>query len=90
MRYGRSERLEVESPAVPVAVQGNELGGSAHEAHALEHSRIRRVGEDDLVARIRQDEEGVQHGRAVAVGDHDLAVGVVLRPAATGDQLCDR
>ena len=84
------QRLEVESPATPVPAERHELRRRTDKAHPLEHSRVGGVGEDDLVAWICQDEKGVEHGGAVAVGDDDLAVGVVLRATPSRDQLSDR
>jgi hypothetical protein len=90
IRHGRLQRLEIESPSSPIAAKGNEPRNGAHEPDALKHSRVRGVREDDFVARIRQSEKGVQHGGAVAVRDDDLAVGVIQRAAATGNQVGDR
>src|SRR5205814_9052514 len=56
----------------------------AHKADTVEQPGVRRIGEHNLVSRIRQAKEGVQHRIAFAASDHDLSASIA-RPAAALD-----
>jgi hypothetical protein len=56
----------------------------------LNHAGVRRIGEDHLVTRIGERQQGVKHVVAVTLRDHDFAVRVVLRAAAAVNQLSYR
>ena len=62
----RSSRQE------PSTTQRHEPRHGAGQSDAVEHARVDRVGEDDLVARVRDREQGVEHVVAVAARDRDL------------------
>jgi hypothetical protein len=57
----------------------------ADEPNPVEHARIGGVSQDDLVTRIREAEERVEHCVAFAARDHDLAGTVVAWAAAPLD-----
>ena len=65
--------VEVETPLPVLHVEGDERRDGARQPDAVDHPRVRRVREDDLVARVRQAEQGVEHRVALAARDHDLA-----------------
>ncbi len=85
-----ARRRRVESPLAAGDVQRDELRHRAGEADAVEHAGVGRIGQDDLVARIGEDEERVEHRVALAAGDDDLARPVVARAAAALDRRGDR
>ena len=54
VRRGRRERVEVETPLPVLRRERDEPRDGAGEPHAVQHPRVRRIGEDHLVAGIRR------------------------------------
>jgi hypothetical protein len=86
IRHGRDKRVQVEPPFPVTHHERHEPWHGAHQAHAVDHPRVRRIGEDDLISGIGEAEEGVEDGGALAAGDDDLPPSVVARAAATLDE----
>jgi hypothetical protein len=87
---GGPERIEVEPPLAVGDVERGEPGNRPYEANAVQHARVGRVGEDDLVPGIGQAEERIEHCVALTARDHDFAPPVVARAAAALDVRGDR
>jgi hypothetical protein len=77
--------VQIQSPLPVADVQRDQPRRCPNQPHPVEHARIGRVGEDDLVPGIGQAEQGVQHRVALATGDHDLLAPVVSWAAAPLD-----
>src|ERR1700674_4609090 len=82
---GRPQSLQIEPPLTVDDAKRDESRRCTDEPHAVEHARVRGVGQDDLIPGVRQTEERIQHGVALAAGDHNLPTTVVTRSAASLD-----
>jgi hypothetical protein len=79
------QRIQIESPSLVADLERDEPRHCPDQPHPVEHARVGRVGEENLVPGIGQTEQGVQHRIALAASDHDLPAPVVARPSATLD-----
>jgi hypothetical protein len=58
-RHGRREPDEIEPPAAVANLQRDDRGHGAHEAHPVDHARVGRIGQHDLVAGVGEADETV-------------------------------
>ena len=84
---GGRQGVRIEPPFVAFDAQRHHAWHRAHDPHAIDHPRVGRIGQDDLVARIGHGEQGIHHGVAFAARHDDLRLGIEPHARAIG-HLC--
>ena len=81
--------LRVEAPPAVDDAERREARDGAHEADPVDHARIGRVGQNDLVARVGDGVQRVEHRHPLTRHDDDLPAAVVAGAAASIDERRD-
>jgi hypothetical protein len=87
--YSTPQAIRVEAPPAVDDPQGHEARDGAHQSDAVDHACVRRVGHDDLVARVRDAVQRVEQRHTLPGDDDDLSAAVIPRAATPLDERRD-